>query len=102
MLEALLQDGDPAILATLAGQRTDPREVHADVRRALGTGEDRSWEGILITPRVRAIIVLAEAASPGRDVEPFDLFEALRREGGSLAAEILRSAAGRKPAAAQE
>lgn len=102
LLEALLQEQDPAILASLASARVDPGEVHAEVRRTLGTGDDRSWEGILITPRVRKIVSMAETRAGDRDVEPADLFEALRGEGGSLAAEILRRAGGRNPAVAGE
>jgi ATP-dependent Clp protease ATP-binding subunit ClpA len=103
LLEALLAEHDRAILAALDTQAIDSREVHAEVRRALGTGDDRVWEGILLTPRVRKIVAVAEAASLDRDIEPLDLFEALRAEGGSLAAEILRRAAApRNPAAATE
>ncbi len=72
------------------------REVHAEVRRALGTGDDRLWEGILVTPRVRRIIALAEERAGEREIGPFDLFEALRSEGGSSAAEILRRAGSSK------
>jgi ATP-dependent Clp protease ATP-binding subunit ClpA len=101
LLEALLQEHDPAIIAALDEQRADVREVHAEVRRALGTGEDRVWEGILVTPRVRKIVALAEERAGDRELTPFDLFEALRREGGSLAADILRRSAAR-PAAMPE
>ncbi len=95
LLAALLEEGDPAIVQVLARDGIDAREVHAEVRRALGTGEERLWEGILITPRVRNIVRLAEERSgEARDVEPADLLAALREEGGSLAAEILRRASG--------
>ena len=77
-------------------------EVHAEVRRALGTGEDRLWEGILITPRVRRIVALAQERAGDREIGPIDLFEALRMEGGSSAAEILRRAATRNTASARE
>ena len=80
----------------------DVPEVHAEVRRALGTGDDRLWEGILITPRVRRIIALAEERAGEREVGPIDLFEALRSEGGSSAAEILRRAAARNTASTVE
>jgi len=63
--------------------------IHAEVKRALGTGEGRTWEGILLTPRVRKIIALAETRATERDIEPIDLFEAIRDEGGGLAAAIL-------------
>ena len=103
LLEALLQEHDRAILESLEAQTIDAREVHAEVRRSLGTGEERVWEGILLTPRVRKIVAVAEERSGDRDIEPFDLYEALRAEGGSLAAEILRRAAApRNPAAATE
>ncbi|MBV9699718.1 MAG: hypothetical protein JO078_06310, partial [Candidatus Eremiobacteraeota bacterium] len=80
----------------------DVPEVHAEARRALGTGEDRLWEGILITPRVRRIVSLAEERAAGREIQPIDLFDALRAEGSSSAAEILRRAAARNTAPAVE
>ena len=94
MLEALLQERDPAILASLASHAVDAHTIHAEIRRSLVTGEDRLWEGILVTPRVRKIVDIAEKLAGDRDVEPFDLFLALQREGGGLAAELLRRAQG--------
>jgi ATP-dependent Clp protease ATP-binding subunit ClpA len=102
LLVALLEERDPAIVQALDVDGIDVPEVHAQVRRALGTGDDRVWEGILITPRLRRIVTLAEAHAGERDVGPFDLFEALRSEGGSSAAEILRRAASRNTASSVE
>jgi ATP-dependent Clp protease ATP-binding subunit ClpA len=93
LLVALLEERDGGILRALDADGIDVREVHAEVRRSLGTGEERLWEGILVTPRVRKMIALAESNAGDREIEPIDLFEALRAEGGSLAAEILRRAA---------
>ncbi len=88
LLVALMQESDGAIFERLSSEGIDPGEVHAEIRRALGTGDDRSWEGILITPRVRSIVAIAEKnADP---VEPVDLLAAIELEGGSRAAEILR------------
>lgn len=92
LLVALLEEHDPAVLERLRADRIDPSDVHAEARRALGTGEDRTWEGILVTPRVRKIVSLAEGQAGGDEVQPVDLFDALRAEGGSLAADILRAA----------
>jgi ATP-dependent Clp protease ATP-binding subunit ClpA len=90
LLLALLEERDPAIEARLVGRGTTPAVVLADVRRALGTGEDRSWDGILITPRVRGVVALAEASVPaGSAIEPANLFDAIVAQGGGLAAEIL-------------
>ncbi len=95
LLYALLEEHDGAVDAALATANVSIAVVHAQVKRALGTGEGRIWEGILLTPRVRKIIALAEAAAGERDIEPLDLLEAIRREGGGLAAEILqRNSAG--------
>lgn len=93
---ALLEERDPQILHELSMSGIDVRDVHAEVRRALGTGEERLWEGILVTPRVRKIIGLAEREAEGRDIEPIDLLRSLRAEGGSLAAEVLRRTAARR------
>jgi ATP-dependent Clp protease ATP-binding subunit ClpA len=92
LLVALLEERDPAILRSLDEAGIDVSEVHAEVRRALGTGDDRLWEGILVTPRLRKIVAVAENSAGDREIDPADLFEALRAEGGSLAAEILRRA----------
>jgi ATP-dependent Clp protease ATP-binding subunit ClpA len=89
ILFALLDEHDPAIEEQLVAANASLAGIHAEVKRALGTGEGRTWEGILLTPRVRKIIALAEARADGRDLEPIDLFEAIRTEGGGLAAAIL-------------
>jgi ATP-dependent Clp protease ATP-binding subunit ClpA len=102
LLEALLGERDPEILKMLRSDQIDAGEVHSDVRSSLGTGEDRAWEGILVTPRLRKIVTLAETRAGDRDVEPLDLYEALRAEGGSMAAGILRRAVPRNTDAAVE
>jgi hypothetical protein len=102
LLVALLEERDPSTLRALAAEGIDVPEVHAQVRRALGTGDDRLWEGILITPRVRRIVALAKERAGEREIGPLDLFEALRLEGGSTAAEILRRAATRNRTPALE
>jgi hypothetical protein len=91
MLYALLEEHDPAVEETLRAAAISPAEVHLQVRHALGTGDARTWEGVLLTPRVRNIIRLAEARAVDRDIEPLDLYEAIC-EGGGLAADILRRA----------
>ena len=93
LLVALLEERDPAVMQRLERDGIDIGEVHAAVRRALGTGEDRSWEGVLVTPRVKEIVRVAHDVSEGGDIEPLHLLEALRREGGSRAAHILLLAA---------
>ena len=102
LLVALLEEQDSGVGERLSAQQIDAGEVHAEVRRALGTGEDRMWEGILVTPRVRKVVSLAEEQAGDRTVEPVDLLEAIMAEGGSLAAEILRRAKARNTAAASE
>jgi ATP-dependent Clp protease ATP-binding subunit ClpA len=92
MLYALLEEHDADVDALLAAGGIEPPQVHAALKRALGTGEGRSWEGILVTPRVRKIVEIAERLAGDREVEPIDLFDAIRAEGGGLAADILRRA----------
>ena len=98
MLFALLDEHDPAIEEQLRAANASLAGIHAEVKRALGTGEGRIWEGILLTPRVRKIIALAGARAVDRDIEPIDLFEAIRDEGGGLAATILLRARNSAPA----
>ena len=92
MLFALLDEHDPAIEEQLRAANASLAGIHAEVKRALGTGEGRIWEGILLTPRVRKIIALAGASAVDRDIEPIDLFEAISAEGGGRAAAILTRA----------
>jgi ATP-dependent Clp protease ATP-binding subunit ClpA len=90
LMVALLEERDPQILTDLTADGIDVRELHADVRRNLGAGEDRLWEGILVTPRLRKIVAMAQEYAEPEKIEPSHLLRALRAEGGSLAAEILR------------
>jgi len=92
MLFALLDEHDAAVEAQLRAANASLAGIHAEVKRALGTGEGRMWEGILLTPRVRKVIALASTRAGDRDIEPIDLFEAIRDEGGGRAAAILLSA----------
>jgi ATP-dependent Clp protease ATP-binding subunit ClpA len=92
LLVALLEEQDAAIDDLFHTQNIDRGEVHAEVRRALGTGEDRTWEGILVTPRMRKIVALAAEQAGERAIEPIDLLQSILAEGGSLGAEILRRA----------
>ena len=102
LLVALVQEPDGATSQRLRAERIDVAEVHAEMRRALGTGEDRSWEGILVTPRVRNIVSIAESKVEERLIEPVDLLEAIEIEGGSRAAEVLRRAKMRNTVPAAE
>jgi len=93
LLLALLSEHDAAIAAALALRGIDRAQMHDDVRRTLGTGEDRLWDGILVTPRLRTVVGLAEdAVRAGAPVEPIDLFHAIEAEGGGVAAELLLGA----------
>lgn len=90
MLFALIEEKDADVEAALVEEKIPAGEVYTELKRALGTGEDRVWEGILITPRVRNIVRSAEARAGDRDVQPIDLYEAIREERGGLAAELLQ------------
>jgi hypothetical protein len=89
MLFALIEEKDADVEAALGEEHISAGEVYAELKQALGTGEDRVWEGILITPRVRNIVRVAEGQAGDRDVEPVDLYRAIRSERGGLAAELL-------------
>jgi ATP-dependent Clp protease ATP-binding subunit ClpA len=89
MLYALIEEHDADVDAALRNEKIDYGEVHTELKRALGTGEDRVWEGILITPRVRNIVRAAETYAGERNVEPIDLYRAIREERGGVAADVL-------------
>ena len=89
MLFALLEEHDDAVEAALRDESIAYTDVYTELKRALGTGEDRVWEGILITPRMRSIVRSAEEHAGGRDVEPIDLYHAIRQERGGVAADLL-------------
>ncbi|MEO6991281.1 MAG: Clp protease N-terminal domain-containing protein [Candidatus Baltobacteraceae bacterium] len=91
VLLALLEERDPQIEESLRRLGARSADVYAELRRALGTGEDRLWDGILVTPRVRTVVQRAESAlDPDAEIEPLDLFEAIRAEGQSVSAAVLR------------
>src|ERR1700676_5150741 len=78
LLLALCEEPDPSTAAYLLELRVRKDDLHAALRRALGTGEDRIWDGILVTPRVRTIVEMAEnAAGAANAVEPVDLLRAI-------------------------
>jgi len=89
LLLALVEEHDPGVEARLRAAGTRPADIVRDVRRALGTGEDRLWDGILVTPRVRSVVALAQESIPSGAIEPAHLLDAIVAEGGGLAAEIL-------------
>ncbi len=89
LLLALLEEHDPRIESRLSAAGSTAADIVADLRRAIGTGDDRSWEGILVTPRVTRVIRRADRVVPApAPLEPVHLFEAILTEGG-LAAELL-------------
>ncbi len=90
MLFALLEEHDVGVEDRLRERQVAGSDVHAAIKRALGMGEERMWEGILVTPRVRKIVALAEKRAGEREIEPVDLFDAICDEGGGFAADILR------------
>lgn len=89
MLFALIEEHDAGVEAALRDDKISYGDVYGELKRALGTGEDRVWEGILITPRVRNIVRSAEQRAGDRDVEPVDLYRAIREERGGVASELL-------------
>ena len=99
LLLALIEEHDADVEACLAERGTRPADVLADVRRALGTGDDRLWEGILVTPRVRNVVVRAEGGVGEREpVEPRHLLDALFVEDEGLASDVFARQIGNMPA----
>jgi len=90
LMFALCAEPDAATSAELRALNVDCQLLHAALRSSLGTGDDRMWEGILVTPRVRTIVGLAEEAAGSEAVEPVHLLRAIVRENGSVAAELLQ------------
>ncbi len=93
LLLALLEEHDAAIERRLAEDGMSSSAILGCLRRAIGTGDERLWEGILVTPRISNIVRAAELAVPeSREIAPDDLYVALLVDGG-LAAELVRSLA---------
>ncbi len=63
LLLALLEEHDPQIEEALARAASTAGEFAAVLRHRLGTNEERLWDGILVTPRARRVIALAEEAA---------------------------------------
>jgi ATP-dependent Clp protease ATP-binding subunit ClpA len=82
VLLALLEDDDPELEAQLCDRGLSRREIHRELRRGLGVGEERTWEGILITPRARHAFEEAGRAAAGGEVRPAHLFLAIVGQGG--------------------
>jgi ATP-dependent Clp protease ATP-binding subunit ClpA len=89
MLLALLEERDPLIEARLLSFGIQPAEAQAQLRRLLGTGDDRLWDGILVTPRLRTVVELAGRIAEKDEVEPSHLLAAIVEEGKGCAAELL-------------
>jgi ATP-dependent Clp protease ATP-binding subunit ClpC len=89
MLFALIEEQDADVEAALRDERISSGDIYTELKRALGTGEDRVWEGILITPRVRNIVRTAEQRVGEGNIEPIDLYRAIRDERGGVAADVL-------------
>jgi ATP-dependent Clp protease ATP-binding subunit ClpA len=89
MLFALIEEQDADVEAALREERISSGDIYTELKRALGTGEDRVWEGILITPRVRNIVRTAEGRVGEGNIEPIDLYRAIRDERGGIASDVL-------------
>ena len=89
MLFALIEEQDADVEAALREEKIASGDVYTELKRALGTGEDRVWEGILITPRMRNIVRTAESRVGDGNIEPIDLYRAIRDERGGVAADVL-------------
>jgi ATP-dependent Clp protease ATP-binding subunit ClpA len=89
LLLALLEQHDPLVEARLTSWGVRAADISAELRRTVGSPDDRAWEGILVTPRVRRVIRLAEAKACDELVEPVHVFDAICDEGRSAAAAIV-------------
>jgi ATP-dependent Clp protease ATP-binding subunit ClpA len=89
VLLALLEEHDAEVDRRLLKAGVETADVYGQLRHALKTGEDRLWEGILVTPRARNVFALAAGAAGQDEVEPVHLLDAIMEEGSGLAAEIL-------------
>jgi ATP-dependent Clp protease ATP-binding subunit ClpA len=99
MLFALVEEHDAGVEARLRERNLASSDIHAAIKRAFGMGEDRMWEGILVTPRVRKIVAIAEKRAGDGEIEPVHLFDAICDEGAGLAADLLSRLARNSPEA---
>lgn len=61
------------------------------LREAMQTVFERSWEGVIITPRVQRVCALAETQKGSNPVQPIDLLQAIVADGGGVAARVLQT-----------
>jgi ATP-dependent Clp protease ATP-binding subunit ClpA len=89
LLLALLAEQNELVERRLHQYGIVPGDVYGELRRRLGTGEDRMWDGILITPRTRRVVERAtQGLAADAPIEPIDLFLAICREDGGLTADL--------------
>ncbi|MDQ2817609.1 MAG: hypothetical protein M3T49_05280 [Candidatus Eremiobacteraeota bacterium] len=78
----------------------EPWQVKRALRDATGGTFEHSWEGIIVTERVKRIFRLATARAQGaKRVEPMDLLHAIIADGRGLAARVLAGLGGPMAAA---
>lgn len=68
--------------------RVEPWLVKRALRNAMDPVYEHPWEGIIVTPRVQRIFMLAASASSDL-VQPVHLLQAIIQDGGGVAARVL-------------
>ncbi len=66
----------------------EPWAVKRALREAMGPAYERTWDGVIVTPRVQRIVDQATVKCSG-SVQPIDLLDAIVEDGGGVAARVL-------------
>ena len=89
LLLGLLAERNESVEARLRGRGIVPGDIYLELRKRLGTGDDRVWQGLLVTPRARRVVERAgHMLATEVLIEPIDLFEAICMEEGGLTADL--------------
>lgn len=100
LLLALLDEDDASIAVRSEQLGIHRAELQAELRRSLGTGDDRQWEGILVTPRLRRLVETTEQTGKAT-LEPIDLFNAIVAQQGGLVTDVIARVSGNISASSQ-
>lgn len=90
LLLAMAISPPPDALEYFRSIGAQPWEIKGALRVAMDPPCEHPWEGVIITPRVKALFDrLSAQRAEGENIEPADLLRAMVADGGGVAARVL-------------